>query len=313
MPPAGPFLLTFTTVVLLAVCLASAPVYLGADPGYLTGLTLALQWVPFLTVLALHAAHRARRSNRATVDQPTVWALSAMPVRGRGTAIVRTSSLAVAALIVACFAPILIAGAAGLADVGWAEGATTAALLTLPVALIFMIPVAGEELAWRGYLTTLLSPRGFATTTAIIAALWAAWHLPLTLAYATAGELALRDVVSKTVDLLLAAVLVSALRYLSESVWPAVFAHALFNNLFQMAQYNVMTPLSELSTESYWGYMAVSWATWIVIDALFVFAVFRGTHRRNRRAALPGPALPDGHCPRDAAVSSHWGSGSYDS
>lgn len=239
-----------------------------------------LQWVPFLTVLVLHAIYRARRANRGAGDQPTVWALSAMPVRGRGKAILRTSLLALVALVVACFAPILIAGSAGLVDLGWGEGATTAALLTLPVALIFMIPVAGEELAWRGYITTLLSPRGFATTTVVIAALWAAWHLPLTLAYSAAGELAPRDVVSKTVDLLLAAVLVSALRYLSESVWPAVFAHALFNNLFQMAQYNFMTPLSQLSDGNYWGYMAISWITWLAIDAVLVLSVVRVTRRQ---------------------------------
>ncbi|WP_158309750.1 CPBP family intramembrane glutamic endopeptidase [Microbacterium testaceum] len=282
MPPAGPFLGTFALIVLLAVGAATAPVFLGADPGYLTGLTFVMQWVPFVTVVALHAAFRAQGRDQA--KGLSAWSLSAARVRGHGGAITRGSLLALGALVIACIAPILIAGSLGFVDLRWADGAATAVALTLPVAVLFMIPVAGEELAWRGYLTTLLSPRGFATTTAVIAVLWAVWHLPLTLAYAVAGDLAPRDVVSKTVDLLLAAVLVSALRYLSSSVWPAVFAHALFNNLFQMAQYNFMTPLSELPEGSYWGYMAVSWATWIVIDAILVLAVFRSTRGRLRPA-----------------------------
>ncbi|WP_229659583.1 CPBP family intramembrane glutamic endopeptidase [Nesterenkonia alkaliphila] len=137
-----------------------------------------------------------------------------------------------------------------------------------------------EELAWRGYLTTLLAPRGFAATTALIGGLWALWHLPLILALASAGELDGRDVMAKTVDLLLAAVLVSALRYLSGSVWPAVFAHALFNNLFQMVQYNFMEPLREMPAGGYWGYMAISWTIWLIVDAVLVTWVYRTTGGR---------------------------------
>ena len=81
----------------------------------------------------------------------------------------------------------------------------------------------------------------------------------------------------------LAAVLVSALRYLSGSVWPAVFAHALFNNLFQMVQYNFMAPLSETSAAGYWSYMALSWAAWLVVDSVLVAMVMRRT-----RGVLPG-------------------------
>ncbi|MEV8240809.1 CPBP family intramembrane glutamic endopeptidase [Microbacterium testaceum] len=280
MPPAGRFFSAFAVIVTLAVCLATAPVFFGADSSYLSLLTPVLQWVPFLTVLALVAIHRAGQPRRTREAQPSTWSLAAAHVRGTGAAITRGSLLALGALIVACFAPILIAGSAGVIELRVADGAGLAVALTLPVAVLFMIPVAGEELAWRGYLTTLLSPRGFAATTVAIAALWAVWHLPLTVAYAVAGELAPRDVASKTIDLLLAAVLVSALRYLSSSVWPTVFAHALFTSLFQMAQYNFMAPLSELSNESYWGYMAVSWATWIVVDAIFVVSVFRRTRGR---------------------------------
>lgn len=218
-------------------------------------------------------------------------------MRGRVGQIFKASLVAVCALIVTAFVPLLVSGAMGVVDLRWAQGATLAAILTLPVAIVFMIPVAGEELAWRGYLTTLLSSRGFAATTALIGGLWALWHLPLTVALAQAGELDGRDVIAKTVDLLLAAVLVSALRYLSGSVWPAVFAHALFNNLFQMAQYNFMEPLSEASTSDYWGYMAISWTTWLIVDGVLVTWMYRRT-----RGELPDPA-PQDHSPAAMAGS----------
>lgn len=285
-PRTGPFLTAFAVIVLVAVVAATAPVYAGADPAYLTILTPVFQWVPFLAVIALHAIHRSRhRAAPKTAGTWTVWTASGARVRGRIAPILRACLLALGALLFVGVVPLLLSGAVGLVDLRWADGATMAALATLPVVLVFMIPVAGEELAWRGYLTTLLAPRGFLATTALIGGLWALWHLPLTVALAHAGEIATRDVVSKTVDLLLAAVLVSALRYLSGSVWPAVFAHALFNNLFQMIQYNFMEPLPEASTGAYWGYMAVSWATWIGADALLVALVYRRT-----RGALPDPA-----------------------
>jgi membrane protease YdiL (CAAX protease family) len=275
---------SFAGIVMAAVAAATLPVFAGADPSYLTWATPLLQWVPFAAVLLLHGIYR-RRHRSVTASGRGSWTMAsatAVGLRGRGGAIARTSLLALAALVVVGVAPILVAGAAGFIELRWADGAGLAVLLTLPVSLLFMIPVAGEELAWRGYLTTLLAPRGFAFTTALIAALWALWHLPLTLAYAYAGELEGRDVVSKTVDLLLAAVLVSALRYLSGSVWPAVFAHALFNNLFQMLQYNVMEPLNQASTAQYWSYMAVSWTAWLLLDAVVVSMVMRRT-----RGALP--------------------------
>ncbi|GAB3149404.1 CPBP family intramembrane metalloprotease [Microbacterium neimengense] len=276
--------MAFAAIVMGAVVAATLPVFAGADPAYLTWSTPLLQWVPFAAVLLLHGIYR-RHHRPVIADAGDPWTLAsatAVGLRGRGPAILRASLLAFTALVVVGVAPVLVAGAAGFIELRWADGAALAVLLTLPVSLVFMIPVAGEELAWRGYLTTLLAPKGFAVTTALIAALWALWHLPLTLAYAHAGELDGRDVVSKTVDLLLAAVLVSALRYLSGSVWPAVFAHALFNNLFQMVQYNFMAPLSEASTADYWSYMTVSWVAWIAVDAVLVALVMRRT-----RGALP--------------------------
>ncbi|WP_349827018.1 CPBP family intramembrane glutamic endopeptidase [Brevibacterium litoralis] len=272
-PQAIRFLSLFALVVMVAVVLASLPVYLGAAPDYLTVLTPVFQWVPALAVLALHPLLR-RRTGTWTL-------LGAAAVRGvRFGAVLRWSAVALAALVVVAGATLGISGALGFAELRVAEGAFVALAFTLPVILVFMLFCLGEEAAWRGYLTTLLAPLGFVRTTALIGGLWALWHLPLSIGLLVAGEMDGRDVVSKTVDLLLAAVFVSALRYLSGSVWPAVFAHAAFNNLFQMAYYNFMEPATGLAEGAYWGHTAVSWAVWLVVDAVVLTWMVRsGRHR----------------------------------
>src|SRR5690606_22755760 len=124
---------------------------------------------------------------------------------------------------------ILLAGTIGVVDIGATPEATSLIPLIVPTVIVLMISTLGEETAWRGYLTTLLAPRGFWTTTALIGGLWAVWHLPLTGAYWIAGEMDGREVVVTTVNLLLAAVALSALRFMTGSVWPAVLGHALHN------------------------------------------------------------------------------------
>jgi len=288
-PRVAAFLAAYVFIVMAAVVVVVAPVYVGTDPGYLTWLTFVFQWTPFLVVVLLHVLHRTRhRGESIGRGDWKLWSAAAVEVRGRGSLILRVCLLSLGALLVLSIVPLLLSAAMGFVYIRVADGAAIPVLLTLPVVVLLMIPVAGEELAWRGYLTTLLAPRGFAVTTALIGAVWAAWHVPLTMAFVVAGVSDTREVVAKTIDLLFAAVLLSALRYLSQSVWPAVFAHSLFNNLFQMVQSNFMGPISELSDAAYWGYMAISWAAWIVVDVLLVVAVMR----RNRGVlADSAPAL----------------------
>ncbi|GAA1377069.1 CPBP family intramembrane glutamic endopeptidase [Luteococcus sanguinis] len=263
-------MLAFVTIVMAAVLAVTAPVHLGASPTYLTVLTPIFQWVPFATIALLHVLLTRRDRHGSAVDHEKLCTLARASIRGHWRSIIHWCLLALGLLLATSTVPLVVAAALGFVQLRWVDGAGLAALLTLPVALVFMLPVAGEELAWRGYITTLLSPAGFARTTMIITAIWVTWHLPLMLALAYAGEMDTRDVLAKSVDLILASVLLSALRYLSDSVWPAVFAHALFNNLFQMVQYNFMTPLRDANAAHYWGYMACSWAAWLAVDVLLV-------------------------------------------
>ncbi|MGO2748240.1 CPBP family intramembrane glutamic endopeptidase, partial [Microbacterium sp.] len=158
--------------------------------------------------------------------------------------------------------------ALGLVEFAPVEGAAAAALLVLPLSIVWMVFAFGEEIGWRGYLTSLLAPLGFWRSTLVIGGFWAAWHLPLTLTYALDGTMPFRDVVSTTVNLLFAAVAISLVRWFSGSVWPAVFAHAVMNTMGQFAYSNLITPLTSLDDGAYWAFFGVSWGVWAVVLAV---------------------------------------------
>ena len=55
------------------------------------------------------------------------------------------SLVALGALAITALVPLLVSGAAGVIELRWAQGAALAAILTLPVVMVFMLPVAGER------------------------------------------------------------------------------------------------------------------------------------------------------------------------
>ncbi|GFZ95201.1 hypothetical protein [Nesterenkonia alkaliphila] len=142
-------MIAFAVIVMAAVCLATAPVYAGADPAYLTVLTPVFQWVPFLAIVVLHLIYRSRRPRAAAgaADEPgwALWAASGVRLRGRTRRIAAMSLVALGALAITALVPLLVSGAAGVIELRWAQGAALAAILTLPVVMVFMLPVAGER------------------------------------------------------------------------------------------------------------------------------------------------------------------------
>ncbi len=89
----------------------------------------------------------------------------------------------------------------------------------------------GEEIGWRGFLTTrLLRSKSFLQTSLIVGAIWALWHIPilyLMLAKADVNLLLMLSIYS-------AGVLVETFMYTwfikkSLSVWPCIMLHASYN------------------------------------------------------------------------------------
>jgi len=260
LPTWAPRFLAISGSVLLAVVVAACLPFWVSDLNseILSVATPALQWIPFAVVLIVHLAmHPGVRFWR--------WsAIGAHPV----ARVLGAAGIAFTVFVAVPLVTIAIAAALGLVDIAPVEGAATAALMVLPLSIVWMVFAFGEEIGWRGYLTSLLAPLGFWKSTLVIGGFWAVWHLPLTLTYALDGSMAFRDVVSTTVNLLFASVAISAVRWFGGSVWPAVLAHSVMNTMGQFAYSNLITPIAELDDATYWAFYGVSWAVWAVVLAL---------------------------------------------
>ncbi|SFT55412.1 CAAX protease self-immunity [Actinopolyspora lacussalsi subsp. righensis] len=133
-----------------------------------------------------------------------------------------------------------------------------------------VIPAAGEEWGWRGYLTPALLPLGQPAAFLITGVLWGLWHAPLLILgynYPTV------PVVAAFIMMIIFCVLVSALlgwlRLASRSVWPAVVAHGFLNAAAVLpAVFNA--PEETFSNVSVG---LLGWTGWIVLGLLILLLV----------------------------------------
>lgn len=264
------FLTIFAGVQLIAMLALCLPVWTGAvSSDFLGMITPLAMWLPALVAGALHV-----------LLKPPVrfgqW--SALGVRPLGRTL-GTTGLLLLAMFFVPGATTATASLLGVADFAPAEDVLPTMMLVAPLLVITMVMTLGEEIAWRGYLTYTLAPWGFWRSALAIGAFWSLWHLPLTASYWIDGALAGREVAATSVNLLLAAIVLSAVRYFSRSVWPAVAGHAMLNTILVFAYSNLITPTSDLPEASYWSYTAISWAVWGVLIA--------GLARKVRRDPPP--------------------------
>ena len=107
-----------------------------------------------------------------------------------------------------------------------------AVLVTASSWMMWHIPSAlGEEIGWRGYLTPAVGKHfGFLGTSFFVGTCWFIWHLPLLLftkyGGAEAGLFALMNYGIMVYGL---SVILTWLRSVSGSVWPAAFLHGAHN------------------------------------------------------------------------------------
>lgn len=93
---------------------------------------------------------------------------------------------------------------------------------------------AGEEIGWRGYMLTRLVAGGIPAPILVSGIIWGLWHTPLILSgqYAS-GPHPVLSAVLFMVDVVAAAFTFGWLRISSRSVWPAIWAHGVWNAVIQ--------------------------------------------------------------------------------
>lgn len=194
---------------------------------------------------------------------------------------------------------------AGLAEVLPSDTPTTAYLLIavafLPVNVIIATLTAfGEELGWRGFLTTALSPLGFWRTALISGILWGIWHAPIILLGYNFLRTDFTGLLLMCGFTLFVGVLLQWSRYWTGSVWPAAVGHGALNAAVPLTL--VLLPADADAALA----SALGVPGWILMALVVLVLILCGVLGRRGRAAqlFPASALvaTDSDAPKTDAV-----------
>ena len=111
-----------------------------------------------------------------------------------------------------------------------AQIATIGALFAFTLApIVNLLPAAGEELGWRGYLLARLQPLGPRRAALVVGLIWGIWHAPvIMIGHNYPNEPALGPLLMIVLTLAYGVIL-AWLRARSGSIWPAALAHGTLN------------------------------------------------------------------------------------
>lgn len=142
------------------------------------------------------------------------------------------------------FGAFLLAVLLGWAEADWSLGGLEGVLppgVTAPVyalisfavlplnVIVASLAAFGEELGWRGFLTTALAPLGFWRSAVVSSALWGVWHSPVILLGYNYFRTDWTGVAWMCGFTFCVGVLLQWSRYWTRNVWPAVAGHGALN------------------------------------------------------------------------------------
>lgn len=127
---------------------------------------------------------------------------------------------------------------------------------------------AGEEIGWRGYMVTRLVAGGIPAPILMSGIIWGLWHLPLILSgqYASGPHRVLSAGLF-LVDVVSIGFIFGWLRISSRSVWPAIWAHGVWNAVIQGC--------FDFSTAGYSVWVGESGVLTSLMTVLFAIALYR--------------------------------------
>lgn len=261
----------FTALVLLLTAAVAAPFFVGADPDLLMIVVPLGMFAPFVAALATWMLVAGRR--------PAFGEAFATRRFGPGLLLALGVFVAIAAL-----QPV-IGTALGIAE--WRSPADPVGVGLALVAqfAIMLVASIGEELGWRGWLFTLLRPRGFWFTALVTTAIWTVWHLPIVAINVVQGFDSIGGAALALASVAAVGPLFAALRERSGSVWPAVLAHALMNSLLLAVDEHLVAPVE--------GAARLAWLAIVWLLALAAAFALVGARRRPA-GSFSAPRTSDG-------------------
>jgi len=108
--------------------------------------------------------------------------------------------------------------------------------LSATVGTLFgMLSAAGEEIGWRGYMTTRMIDAGVPRPLLVSGIIWGCWHLPVIFAGIIYPEhpIVLLGAVVFVVAATSMSYILSWVRLQTGSIWPAMVVHAAYNSIIQ--------------------------------------------------------------------------------
>ncbi len=102
----------------------------------------------------------------------------------------------------------------------------------LPLTILMStVSAFGEELGWRGFLTSALAPLGFWKSAGIIGVIWGLWHAPIILLGYNFNRTDVTGLLWMCGFTLCVGVLLQWSRYWTGNVWPAAVGHGALNSV----------------------------------------------------------------------------------
>lgn len=173
---------------------------------------------------------------------------------------------------------------AGMPEGVTAEFVLIVTLVALPVnTLVAAVPAFGEELGWRGFLTTALAPLGFWPSAVFSGLLWGVWHAPIILLGYNFFRPDIVGLVLMCGFTLFTGALLQWLRYWCRNVWVAAVAHGAINAVTPVTLMVLALDGLDPAIGTVLGVPG-----WIVIAVVLI--VFAGTGVIGRH--LPRPLVP---------------------
>ena len=139
-------------------------------------------------------------------------------------------------------------------------------LLLIPSAIL---PAAGEEIGWRGFLLPRMAQLWNVKVSIILSGLiWAVWHFPLMIAGVyNSGTSVWYQLPMFVIEVIAMTAIMAYFRFKSKSVWPAIIFHASHNYFDQL----IFGPLTKASKQAYFvGETGFVTAIIMIIIALII-------------------------------------------
>lgn len=298
-------IVSFAILSMVLAWVVSLPLWLGKginDPNF-TWIAMAMMFTPTIAALTISLIQRRGK----------------VFVREVGIIPIRRPLRFISAVVLAYFIPVALVVQAAFvgtwlgvfpgdlsnfvvfkfasAQTGPTEFILSLALVIAIGGLVNLLAALGEEIGWRGWLWPKLQRLGTVTAILVSGIIWGLWHAPLILlGYNYPNAKGAWGLILMCGMCVVVGAFLAWLRTFSASIWPAAFAHGVFNaSAGLISLFTFMGAVVDTKTGSILG-----WSGWllpaVILAVMIVFGAFSQRAKTgNPQIAPVGNSEPVAH------------------